>query len=153
MYIKTRYTDENGCVLCDNVKNQDGYVRVRPKPLTKHIMLHVYEWEKVNGTKPEGTELNHLCGNRGCCNLEHLELICGSKHATLTNAERKGYIKFHRSDEDISKMYERVVHGKEAINQMCREFGIKRSTLSSIINKKSKTTLTNSIDKKYSEIH
>jgi hypothetical protein len=59
-YIYSRYTDENGWVLCKNL--------------------------------PQGMEINHKCGNRGCCNLEHLELICGSKHATLTNVNRVGDI-------------------------------------------------------------
>ena len=43
-YLRTRYVDSSGCILCDNVKNQDGYMRVGSGTKGKLIMLHVLEW-------------------------------------------------------------------------------------------------------------
>lgn len=152
-YLTTRYTDENGCVLCDNKKNQDGYMRVRLNDGEKvrSVMLHVWEWQKVNGKKPEGMELNHLCKNRACCNVDHLELICGSSHATLTNINRVGYIMRRKSDDVLSEIYEMVKYKGMSINRACIEYDIKRSTLSSIMNKRSRTDVTNKVDKKYAQ--
>ena len=149
-YETLRYT-EDGCRVCDNNKNHDGYVRVNFSKFGKRrlTMLHVVQWELVHGSKPDGMELNHKCGNRGCCNVEHLELICGSAHATLTNVNRVGYTMNRRDDDEISEMYRRVKYGGEYINQLCKEFNIKRSTLSSIVNKRSRCGVTDLVDAEF----
>lgn len=148
-HLVTRYTNEDGCVLCANQPNHDGYIRIRCVVEQRLVMLHVYEWEKVNGKKPNGMELNHKCSNRACCNLEHLELICGSAHATLTNVNRIGYTMDKKSDEVIMDAYERIKYKGEFINRLCVEYGIKRSTLSSIVNKRSRCKITDIVDNKY----
>ena len=112
-------------------------------------MLHVFQWELVNGKKPDNMELNHKCDNRGCCNLEHLELICGSAHATLTNVNRVGYTMERKTNDQVSEMYRRIKYGGEYINQLCKEFNIKRSTLSSIMNKRSRCGVTDLVDKEF----
>lgn len=150
-YETIRY-DENGCRVCSNVKNQDGYVRVRGYKIGKNglVMLHVLQWVLTNGDIPDGMEINHKCGNRGCCNLEHLELICGSAHASVTNVQRKGYTKLHKSDEVVFNLYKEVMVDNLSINKACLKYGIKRSTLSSIINKRSRCNVTDLVDKEYS---
>jgi hypothetical protein len=148
-YRVTRYIDENGCVLCANIPNQDGYIRTTGSKGKKLEMLHIKEWEAVNGPKPVDMELNHKCGNRGCCNLEHLELISGSTHASITNIGRVGYKKTSYSKELIADVYERIKYKGEYINQMCLKHDIKRSTLSSIMNKRSRCSITDEVDKKF----
>lgn len=147
--------NEDGCRVCDNSGNQDGYIRVRGYKIGKRglVMLHVLQWKLYVGDIPDGMEINHTCGNRGCCNLDHLELICGSAHATLTNVNRVGYVMVRESDEQVYEMYERIKYGGEYINQLCKEFDIKRSTLSSIMNKRSRCGVTDLADVKYSHIH
>ena len=151
LWEKTLRYDDKGCRVCDNAPNQDGYIRVRGNRIGKGrlVMLHVLQWILANGEIPEGMEVNHLCSNRSCCNIDHLEVICGSAHATLTNVNRVGYNMVRRSDEEISEMYQRVKYGGEYINQVCKEFGIKRPTLSSIINKRSRRAVTDLVDKEF----
>lgn len=143
--------DENGCRVCDNSGNQDGYIRVRGYRIGKDglVMLHVLQWILTHGDTPNGMEINHKCCNRGCCNLEHLELICGSAHATLTNVNRVGYTMERKTDDQVSEMYRRIKYGGEYINQLCKEFSIKRSTLSSIMNKRSRCGVTDLVDKEF----
>lgn len=80
-------------------ENKDGYVRIcnvpRPKG-GKLVMRHRWFWELQRGPIPEGYEINHLCKNRRCCNVEHLECIPGGEHASLGNRERylKDYLEF-----------------------------------------------------------
>ena len=83
-----------GCIVPTSHKlNADGYFRTRDdrytgkgrKPL---IMNHRLVWEKAHGPIPEGYEINHMCGNRACCNLEHLELLDRNTHLVMTNEER-----------------------------------------------------------------
>lgn len=51
-------------------------------------MFHRFIWRVRKGPIPDGYEINHLCGNRACSNVEHLECICGTEHAIKTNKER-----------------------------------------------------------------
>lgn len=152
-YLSTRHTDANGCILCDNVKNQDGYVRVGCPIEKRSKMLHIIEWEKINGHKPKGMELNHICRNRACCNVEHLELIDGSAHATLTNVNRVGYKSNRKSVQEIANLYYLVIFENVSINKVCKDYDIKRSTLSSIINKRSRKNITDKVDETYKTLY
>lgn len=72
-------------------ENKDGYVRICDKPRPhggKLVMRHRWMWEQVMGPIPEGYEINHLCKNRRCCNVKHLECIDGREHAIKSNKER-----------------------------------------------------------------
>ncbi|PZQ78030.1 MAG: HNH endonuclease [Variovorax paradoxus] len=80
-------------------ENKDGYVRIwdRPKPEGGTlVMRHRWFWELQKGPIPKGYEINHLCKNRRCCNIEHLECIEGGLHASKSNRERylEEYLKF-----------------------------------------------------------
>lgn len=82
-----------GCYIPTSHKtNHDGYFRYTfgsyRKGEKKAVMFHRYLWEAVRGPIPDGFEINHKCRNRACCNLDHLECLPGSDHASLSNKER-----------------------------------------------------------------
>lgn len=66
--------------------NQDGYFRKRWGHTAE--MFHRFIWRARKGEIPEGYEINHLCKNRACQNVEHMECIHGREHAIKTNQER-----------------------------------------------------------------
>ena len=78
---------ENGCIIPTSHKlNADGYFRYRipnedGKGRGHLVMYHRYVWEQAYGKIPEGYEIDHICKNRACCNLEHLQMLDGSEHA------------------------------------------------------------------------
>lgn len=81
----------NGCkVPVSHALNIDGYFRkqfwIDGKPVS--VMYHRYVWELRHGPIPDGYEVDHKCNNRACCNVEHLQVIHGSKHASQTNIMR-----------------------------------------------------------------
>jgi hypothetical protein len=39
------------------------------------MLAHKWWWEQANGPVPSGLELDHLCRNRACVNLAHLEIV------------------------------------------------------------------------------
>lgn len=81
---------ETGCVVPVTHKlNSDGYFRKRLEHTNRLVMFHVYVWELANERPvPEGCEVHHICGNRACCNPQHLELMEGRAHAARENRER-----------------------------------------------------------------
>jgi hypothetical protein len=65
----------DGCVLWTGAKTKGyGTIRTEP-PESKHRNTHLVMWEMFNGPIPEGLELDHLCRNRACANVAHLEAI------------------------------------------------------------------------------
>lgn len=72
-------------------QNKDGYVRIWDKDKSsggRLVMRHRWFWETYIGKIPDEYEINHLCKNRRCFNLDHLECIHGSEHASKDNASR-----------------------------------------------------------------
>lgn len=67
-------TWEGGCIIWAGYIHPQGYGKVHIGN-HKQRSAHVVEWEKVNGPKPAGMVLDHLCRNRACVNLAHLELV------------------------------------------------------------------------------
>lgn len=85
---------ENGCIIPTSHKlNQDGYFRYTirnndGKGRGKLTMYHRYVWEQVNGKIPDGYEIDHICKNRACCNIEHLQMLKGIEHTVKDNSMR-----------------------------------------------------------------
>ena len=44
---------------------------------------HRAAWEEVHGPIPPGLQIHHVCGNRVCVNVQHLELRTCSEHPRL----------------------------------------------------------------------
>jgi len=49
-----------------------GYGRTRGK---KYTMVHRAAYEEVHGPIPEGLVIDHLCRNRSCIQVHHLEAV------------------------------------------------------------------------------
>lgn len=62
------------CILFEGLISEQGYGRIyigNGRSRNAHRVL----WERTNGPVPEGRQLDHLCRNRACINLQHLELV------------------------------------------------------------------------------
>jgi len=84
-------TTKEGCIVPVSHKlNKDGYFRKRVWVGGKLVlrMYHRYVWEEAHGEIPEGHEVDHLCKNRACCNIDHLQLLLSSEHRTKDNTGR-----------------------------------------------------------------
>ena len=44
-------------------------------------LAHRWAWEQERGSVPDGLELDHLCRNRACVRVDHLEPVTGSVNA------------------------------------------------------------------------
>lgn len=53
--------------------DQDGYGRFWWNGRSKSA--YYWSWEQVHGRVPKGLQLDHLCRNRRCVKVEHLELV------------------------------------------------------------------------------
>lgn len=80
-----------GCIVpISHALNADGYFRKRVWVNGKLtlMMYHRYKWVLAHGEIPEGYEVDHMCKNRACCNVEHLQLLLSTEHRTKDNTGR-----------------------------------------------------------------
>lgn len=86
--------DGNGCMVCtSHVHNHDGYLRMCDRRIQTTgraalTMFHRVVWECNRGPIPKGYEVDHICRNRACQNIDHLQLLNISEHKAKTNKER-----------------------------------------------------------------
>ena len=66
-----------GCVEHAGTRFASGYGRIGDK------RAHRVAYEREHGRIADGMTLHHVCGNRLCVNVEHLELLSASEHARL----------------------------------------------------------------------
>ena len=84
----TKTINSEGCMISTSHKlNHDGYLR-------KHdngkglIMWHRKVWQDAHGEIPEGYEVDHMCKNRACFRLNHLQLLTTHEHRVKDNTGR-----------------------------------------------------------------
>lgn len=65
-------SDPSGCWLWTGYVEPGGYGIFWNK---RHMKAHRYAWESMNGPVPGKLCLDHLCRNRRCVNLAHLEVV------------------------------------------------------------------------------
>lgn len=62
--------NEFGCVVHHGKRDKDGY-----SVLPNGQRAHIAAWTAANGPVPDGLVLDHLCCNRACSRLVHLEPV------------------------------------------------------------------------------
>lgn len=65
---------ESGCVEWTGAHTGCGYGTILGTG-RKFVLVHRAVWEEYIGPIADGLELDHLCRNRLCCRLDHLEPV------------------------------------------------------------------------------
>ena len=63
------------CWLWTGAKNRGGYGVISKGRRQGAAIVHRAVWELLVGPIPAGTELDHVCRIRACCNPDHLEPV------------------------------------------------------------------------------
>ena len=81
---RTYMVGNTGCLITGGTLNSGGYGP------------HRHRWEREHGPVPDGLDLDHLCRNRWCVNVAHLELV--TRQENLARGKRGS-----SSRSDLSK--------------------------------------------------
>lgn len=131
-----KVTKTDTCWLWNASKNSDGYGNFWNG--SSIVRAHKYSWLLANNIIPENHVIRHKCKNKHCINPEHLE--------TGTQKENS----LDRLRDDTSARGSNNPNCKLTINQvreirarhsekrcdLAKEYGIGKTTVSGIINKK-----------------
>lgn len=88
------------------------------------VAAHILAWERVNGPVPTGHELDHLCKQRDCVRVDHLQVVT---HAENVRRGSKTTVTYEQIDE-VKRLLARHV----AQDSIARQIGIGQSTVSRI---------------------
>ena len=83
---------QGSCLIWAGDKHASGYGRIWADG--KRGLAHRYAWERVNGRIPDGMEVDHVCHNTLCVDVEHLRLA--------TRQENNSYLAGPASDNKNS---------------------------------------------------
>ena len=82
------------CVLWQGPVDRYGYgvksVRRRTERDAKRVRAHRFAWVEAHGAIPEGMVVRHMCDNRVCVNVDHLEL--GTQADNVRDASERGHL-------------------------------------------------------------
>lgn len=113
------------CKIWKRSLDKDGYGRFEMKGKT--YRAHRYFYEMENGIIPKGLVIDHLCRNRACINIEHMEVVT-SKENTIRG----------RSAKINKELAQKVRHiyktTKTKQVELARMFGIGQDEISRIVN-------------------
>ena len=77
----------NGCWLWSGHRDSKGYGQIKLDG--RAVWVHRLAYAVFNGGQvPDGLTVHHRCGNPGCLNPEHLELLTNSDNAAEGNRRR-----------------------------------------------------------------
>lgn len=72
--IRMGQPDHNGCRIWLGSKNSSGYGTISTKSLPENL-AHRLVWHIKKGAIPDGAYIDHLCRNRDCVEVSHLEVV------------------------------------------------------------------------------
>jgi hypothetical protein len=104
-----------GCITLPNKPKADGYVRICRN--YKIDYAHRYAYRDAHGEIPAGLEIDHLCDNRACVNIEHLRAVTHKENMSHAKT-RVLHTGFCRNGHDLSIA---GVFGKPPKGPSCRE--------------------------------
>lgn len=96
MTLPDRFWDKTAnseCVVWTGALNSRGYGVYRHEG--RAALVHRVAWVDAHGEIPDGLTVDHLCLNRRCVNVDHLELVTYSENSIRKGASFTHCIRGH----------------------------------------------------------
>ena len=138
--------------------NGAGYKLVKANKIglraDKKFYVHRLVAQKFLGKPQEGqTQVNHIDGDKSNNHVSNLEWVSAKENIKHMheNGLNKGRAEHGTTvtlpDEVVAKAYYCVKVGSHGVREAADKFGMPRTTLSSIMNKRSRNSVTDEVDK------
>lgn len=114
----------NDCIIWDKYITPSGYGHIKRDGKPQRV--HKYLYEQRFGKVPSGYVLDHLCRNKACINVLHLEVVTVAENTRRGKSAKLDY----RKVEEIKNMYKQ---GKRQVD-IGLIFGVGQDQISRIVN-------------------
>lgn len=107
------------CILWFGSRGKGGYGQRRFRGIS--TSAHRAAWIEAHGPIADGLEVDHLCNERRCVNIEHLQLVTHAENMRLAAARRttckRGHSKPPGSCRACIKDYQRTPEFRAAVKR------------------------------------
>lgn len=76
---------DGDCLIWTGSTAGRGYGTIRRSDGPGILYAHRVVWEHHHGTIPDGTEIDHVCRQRLCANIDHLRLVSHDENMRRKN--------------------------------------------------------------------
>jgi len=114
------------CIEWTGYIDRHGYGRCG-----RAALAHREEWKKVNGIIPEGLVIDHLCRNRKCVNVNHMEVVTRGENTlrglatSALNARKTHCLNGHQLAGDNCYIYNERNGKRRRICRKCNAASVK----------------------------
>lgn len=111
-------TNAFGCVVHQGKRDKDGYGM-----LPNGQRAHIAAWTEANGAVPDGMVADHLCCNRACSRLSHIQIVTQRENSFRKSIRYRLRIERCPRGHDL-RLYGVVVppsHPKGGNGRICRQ--------------------------------
>ncbi len=84
---KTLFGGKEGCREWAGPKQSSGYGQIRFEGLW--YLAHRVAWTALRGEIPPGLTIDHVCENRGCQDVNHMEVVTLAENTRRVSVRRK----------------------------------------------------------------
>lgn len=118
--VLSRVRREGTCIVSTYSRGSHGYAQVGwTEPGAKRstmALCHRVVWIAAHGPIPEGMHVDHICRNRPCINIDHLQLLTHAENSAQGGATIRERFTHCKRGHDIA------VYGKQnATQRYCGE--------------------------------
>lgn len=130
---------ENDCWLWEAGKDKGGYGKF--KLYGETLLAHRVIWIWCKGDIPEHLEINHLCNNPSCCNVDHMELVTrqgNSDYKVIQGRQARGETngRAKLSNEKVIAIRELYSAGGIGYREIAKRFNISYAMVGNIIRRR-----------------
>ena len=109
---------EGECIIWTGQRTRYGYgvIAIESGKGGRKMAAHKYSWEKAIGPVPAGLELDHLCRNKLCVNVRHLEPVTHTENVRRGRRLITHCPEGHPYDEANTSLY----HSPTGVHRFCK---------------------------------
>lgn len=126
--------ESTGCLVHQGPLSKAGYAVLSYRG--QDMYGHRFVYEQAYGTIPEGMEVHHVCSNRACQEVAHLELVTPQVHGALSASQRSKLNANTKLTREKVRQIRSLVAAGESRAKIAQQFDVAYTTISGIINGK-----------------
>jgi len=111
--VEKRTRVEGDCLVWTGHLSVKGYPRMNIGD--RLVLVYRWVWEREHGPIPDGAEVDHICFNRACINLDHLRLadrVSNTRHRSGAQPNSKSGVRnvHKRGDQWVVRLKSKRKH-------------------------------------------